>query len=120
MVRYLEKPELLRSRSEHIPETLRRSAETTMHTLVRTVFSKLNMLDPEEEEAKLEVEAVDDSKEGELRMSVTTQDQEATAEVKELSQPTEQITTESPESVEILQESRPLRTSPGPRPSCKF
>ncbi len=117
-----EKLELLHGCSEHIPETLRRSAETTMHTLVRTVFSKLNMLDPEEEEAKLEVEAVDDSKEGELRMTVTTQDQEPTAEGKESTQPTEQVTTESPESVEIPRESRPLRTpmSPGLRPACEF
>ena len=52
-------------------ETLRRSAEATMHTLVRMVFSKLRNLDPEEEEAKLS-SAEDEALEVELRMTVTT------------------------------------------------
>ncbi|KAF8810722.1 Sec7 domain-containing protein [Phlegmacium glaucopus] len=55
-----------------LSETLRRSAEATMHTLVRTVFSKLCNLDPEEEEAKLSSVADDEALEGELRMTVTT------------------------------------------------
>lgn len=55
-----------------IPETLRRSAETTMHTLVRIVFSKLHLLNPEEEEAKLLAASQDETNEGELRMTVTT------------------------------------------------
>lgn len=42
-----------------------------MHTLVRTVFSKLHTLDPEEEEAKLLTANEDDNTEVELRMSVT-------------------------------------------------
>lgn len=113
--------ELIYSPSEHISETLRRSAETTMHTLVRIVFSKLKSLDPEEEETKLEAEVVDDSKEGELRMTVTTQDQEPTLEQKDVTQPVE-TTTESLGSDEIPQESHPSRTplSPGPRPACEF
>ena len=53
-------------------ETLRRSAEATMHTLVRIVFSKLRKLDPEEEEAKLSSVAEDEALEVELRMTVTT------------------------------------------------
>lgn len=52
-------------------ETLRRSAETTMHTLVRKVFSKLHDLDPEEEETKLQAAPTDEENDGELRMSVT-------------------------------------------------
>lgn len=52
-------------------ETLRRSAEGTMHTLVRIVFSKLRNLDPEEEEAKLSSVAEDEALEVELRMTVT-------------------------------------------------
>lgn len=53
-------------------ETLRRSAEATMHTLVRMVFSKLRKLDPEEEEAKLSSVAEDEALEVELRMTVST------------------------------------------------
>jgi brefeldin A-resistance guanine nucleotide exchange factor 1 len=53
-------------------ETLRRSAEVTMHTLVRKVFSKLRNLDPKEEEAKLSSVAEDEALEVELRMTVTT------------------------------------------------
>ena len=45
-----------------------------MHTLVRTVFSRLHELDPEEEEAKLRTQPTDDENEGELKMSVITQD----------------------------------------------
>lgn len=45
-----------------------------MHTLVRTVFSKLHHLDPEEEEAKLLATNDDDAAEIELRMSVTTKE----------------------------------------------
>ncbi|CAA7267940.1 unnamed protein product [Cyclocybe aegerita] len=61
-----------------LSETLRRSAETTMHTLVRTVFRKLHTLDPVEEEAKLVIVSEDDQAEGELRMTVTTQEEEKT------------------------------------------
>ncbi|KAF9001938.1 Sec7-like domain is implicated in guanine nucleotide exchange function [Cyathus striatus] len=52
-----------------LSEILRRSAENTMHALVRTVFGTLRTLDPEVEEAKLNVNGVDDN-EGELKMSV--------------------------------------------------
>ncbi|PPQ64019.1 hypothetical protein CVT24_009393 [Panaeolus cyanescens] len=55
-----------------LSETLRRSAETTMHTLVRIVFSKLHSLDPDEEEAKLQAASQDEANEGELRMTVTS------------------------------------------------
>ncbi|KAF9532355.1 Sec7-domain-containing protein [Crepidotus variabilis] len=56
-----------------LSETLRRAAETTMHSLVRTVFAKLHQLDPEEEEAKLALE-VDDEKEAEIRLTVATEE----------------------------------------------
>ncbi|KAF5372839.1 hypothetical protein D9758_001701 [Tetrapyrgos nigripes] len=52
-----------------LSEILRRSAENTMHKLVRTVFSRLHTLDPEAEEAKL---AEEDDVEGEVKMSVST------------------------------------------------
>ncbi|KAF5324513.1 hypothetical protein D9611_004486 [Ephemerocybe angulata] len=51
-----------------LSEILRRSAENTMHALVRKVFSRLHELDPEEEEAKLIVPEADS--EPELKMSV--------------------------------------------------
>ncbi|KAJ4501838.1 hypothetical protein C8R41DRAFT_873085 [Lentinula lateritia] len=51
-----------------LSEILRRSAENTMHALVRTVFSRLHHLDPEIEEAKLDV----DDEEAEIKMSVST------------------------------------------------
>ncbi|KAG5650374.1 hypothetical protein H0H81_012461 [Sphagnurus paluster] len=54
-----------------LSETLRRSAENTMHTLVRTVFSRLHYLEPEFEEAKLAVPD-EDVPEGEIKMIVTT------------------------------------------------
>ncbi|KAF5386877.1 hypothetical protein D9615_001681 [Tricholomella constricta] len=55
-----------------LSETLRRSAENTMHALVRTVFSRLHHLDPEKEEAKLRT-ADEDVQEGEIKMTVATE-----------------------------------------------
>ncbi|KAF8894409.1 Sec7-like domain is implicated in guanine nucleotide exchange function [Infundibulicybe gibba] len=51
-----------------LSETLRRSAETTMHMLVRTVFSRLRTLDPLHEESRLF--ATEDDAEAEIRMTV--------------------------------------------------
>lgn len=76
-------------------ETLRRSAETTMHTLVRAVFTKLKLLDPAEEEAKLAIEAEDETKEAELRMTVTTEVEKPPIE-------TEEVHSEAPEAPEIV------------------
>lgn len=42
-----------------------------MHALVRTVFSRLHSLEPEEEEAKLMTND-EDTQEGEIRMTVST------------------------------------------------
>ena len=87
-----------------------------MHTLVRTVFSKLKMLDPEEEEAKLAIETEDEAKEGELRMTVTSQDEKAEeVESEDPIQPTE-----TTEAVESYQEIPPPRMpiSPENRAAC--
>jgi brefeldin A-resistance guanine nucleotide exchange factor 1 len=54
-------------------ETLRRSAENTMHTLVRTVFSRLHSLDPRVEEEKL-LAADEDAPDAEIRMTMSTTD----------------------------------------------
>lgn len=108
-------------------ETLRRSAETTMHTLVRTVFSKLHELDPEEEEAKLQTQPNDDENEGELKMSVITQGK---APAKELEDPSEARTDETGHSDEktlqekepepVVEEAKAPETphSPARRPEC--
>ncbi|KAL0063281.1 GDP/GTP exchange factor for ARF [Marasmius tenuissimus] len=69
-----------------LSEILRRSAENTLHTLVRSVFSRLHSLDPTEEERKLSGD--EDMAEGEVKMTVTStqppveqpSEQEATAE----------------------------------------
>ncbi|KAJ7445765.1 hypothetical protein B0H11DRAFT_2162552 [Mycena galericulata] len=54
-----------------LTETLRRSAENTMHSLVRTVFSRLHSLDPRVEEEKLTA-ADEDAQDAEIRMTVST------------------------------------------------
>ncbi|KAG7086681.1 hypothetical protein E1B28_002619 [Marasmius oreades] len=54
-----------------LSEILRRSAENTMHALVRTVFSRLHSLEPAEEETKLG-SSDEDSAEGEVKMKVAS------------------------------------------------
>ncbi|KAG6833469.1 hypothetical protein H0H87_006041 [Tephrocybe sp. NHM501043] len=63
-----------------LSETLRRSAENTMHALVRTVFSRLHFLDPAMEEAKLRT-GDEDVPEGEIKLTVSNNEHlEATHE----------------------------------------
>lgn len=88
-----------------LSETLRRSAETTMHTLVRTVFSKLYTLDPDEEEAKLLAVQDDLANEGELRMSVTTKEETFVEEEPPSNEVNDVI--DSPENPEIVEEEQP-------------
>jgi hypothetical protein len=61
----------MQTHSQLATETLRRSAEHTMHALVRTVFSRLHFLDAEKEEARLRPgdENIPDS---EIKMTVQT------------------------------------------------
>nr|GAT51097.1 predicted protein [Mycena chlorophos] len=56
-----------------LSETLRRSAENTMHALVRTVFGRLHSLDPHVEEEKLQM-VDEDTPDAELRMTVSSTD----------------------------------------------
>ncbi|KAJ7470334.1 hypothetical protein FB451DRAFT_1339866 [Mycena latifolia] len=74
-----------------LTETLRRSAENTMHTLVRTVFSRLHSLDPTTEEEKL-LAADEDAPDAEIRLTVSTT--EATLD----EQSSQEITVEPHES----------------------
>ncbi|KAJ7632227.1 hypothetical protein FB45DRAFT_989797 [Roridomyces roridus] len=61
-----------------LTETLRRSAENTMHSLVRTVFSRLHSLDPRTEEDKLATdETVPDA---EIRMTVSSTEENVVVE----------------------------------------
>jgi len=92
-------------------EILRRSAENTMHALVRTVFSKLHSLDAHSEEEKL-LAAEEDVSDGELKMTVST---------------TESITFEgSPEIIgdgelELVDDVAPhSASSVASRPECTF
>ncbi|TRM59389.1 hypothetical protein BD626DRAFT_550235 [Schizophyllum amplum] len=54
-----------------LSEILRRSAENAMQLLVRTVFGRLHVLDPADEERKL-AEEDDDAQEGDIRMTVSS------------------------------------------------
>ncbi|KAJ7197212.1 hypothetical protein GGX14DRAFT_471834 [Mycena pura] len=63
-----------------LTETLRRSAESTMHTLVRTVFARLHLLDPREEEEKIQT-ADEDTPDAELRMTVSATDVPSVEEI---------------------------------------
>ncbi|KAF9567638.1 Sec7-domain-containing protein [Agrocybe pediades] len=90
-----------------LSETLRRSAETTMHTLVRVVFSKLYSLDPEEEEAKLLATAADDA-ETELRMSVTTEGELSSSTKDETDTEKDSAQTEGKQSIEEIGPEMPV------------
>ncbi|KAH9829176.1 uncharacterized protein C8Q71DRAFT_825150 [Rhodofomes roseus] len=58
-----------------LSEILRRSAEATMHALVRTVCSELHVLDPVAEEAKLADNGYDvEEQEGKMNVKASTQD----------------------------------------------
>jgi len=88
-----------------------------MHMLVRTVFTKLKRLDPAEEETNLAIEAEDDTKEGELRMTVTTEVEKPVG--------TEEPHSEAPEPAEIIdipEEVQSPRTplSPTNRQACRL
>lgn len=98
-----------------------------MHTLVRTVFSRLHELDPEEEEAKLQMQPTDDENEVELKMSVITQDVTPAKDADDSSEARTDETGHSEEktlevkepepSVEEPKETEPP-LSPGRRPEC--
>ncbi|KAH7926301.1 Sec7-domain-containing protein [Leucogyrophana mollusca] len=54
-----------------LSEILRGSAGATMNSIVRSIFSRLHVLDPAEEEAKLQV-SDEEPQEGDIKMSVST------------------------------------------------
>ncbi|TFK25038.1 Sec7 domain-containing protein [Coprinopsis marcescibilis] len=70
-----------------LSETLRRSAENTMHNLVRTVFRKLHTLDPEAEEAKLGIEEAESDVELKMTVQVTVETPDVTTEKNPARQP---------------------------------
>ena len=84
-----------------------------MHTLVRTVFSKLHNLDPVEEEAKISSAADDEALEVEPRMTVSTSNEKVLHG--EVSDPPEG-------QPEVDMESNDVQPTPAPqtkRPECK-
>ncbi|KAH9901236.1 Sec7-domain-containing protein [Cubamyces lactineus] len=97
-----------------LSEILRRSAESTLHQLVRTVFARLYDLDPEAEERKL---ADNGASEGsEMKMSVSTSEP-----LLEESAPTDEQNVEGefqPPQASVLPADSQLPGTPGvPRPA---
>ena len=90
-----------------------------MHNLVRTVFSKLYTLDPDEEEAKLLVVLDHDVNEGELRMSVTTKEETLVEEYLP-SNESDNVTEHREESAIKEERSPQSPLSPINRPECTF
>lgn len=72
-------------------DILRRSAEITMHKLVRSVFSRLHVLDPVAEETKIQTND-ETSVEAELKMKVSTSN---TGDVQEIAEPSTPSRSES-------------------------
>lgn len=89
-----------------------------MHTLVRTVFSKLYTLDPDEEEAKLLAVQDDDANEGELRMSVTAKEETFVEEEPPSNEFNDAL--DSREKLEMVEEEQPPQSplSPIDRAEC--
>ncbi|KAJ6488639.1 hypothetical protein C8R47DRAFT_978394 [Mycena vitilis] len=87
-----------------LTETLRRSAENTMHSLVRTVFSRLHSLDPRTEEEKL-LTADEDAPDAEIRMTVTATEATLNEET------SQELVVERPEHSDGPEEAGPTPTS---------
>ncbi|KAI0831147.1 Sec7-domain-containing protein [Trametes gibbosa] len=97
-----------------LSEVLRRSAEGSLHHLVRTVFARLYDLDPEAEELKLADNG--DLEGGEMKMSVSTTgplpEEPASSE-----EPTAEGENNVSEATPVQAEDQPLETPSGPRPA---
>ncbi|KAG6854954.1 hypothetical protein C0991_009777 [Blastosporella zonata] len=78
-----------------LSETLRRSAENTMHALVRTVFSRLHHLDPATEEAKLRT-ADEDVPEGEIKLTVSNTEEPGESHDEGVDADSQEITLDNP------------------------
>ncbi|KAJ7684708.1 hypothetical protein DFH06DRAFT_1355274 [Mycena polygramma] len=87
-----------------LTETLRRSAENTMHSLVRTVFSRLHSLDPRTEEEKL-LTADEDAPDAEIRMTVTATEATLNEET------SQELVVERPDGSDGPEEAGPTPTS---------
>ncbi|KAK2467063.1 hypothetical protein APHAL10511_001321 [Amanita phalloides] len=90
-----------------LSEILRRTAENTMHCLVRTVFSKLCILDPEAEEAKLMTKNDEDTPETELKMNVQSQELRETERESPEERHSVENTAESTEADQVTRPSGP-------------
>jgi golgi-specific brefeldin A-resistance guanine nucleotide exchange factor 1 len=100
-------------------EILRRFAETTMHALVRIVFTRLHELDPIKEEEKLKV-SEEDPQEGEIRMTVSANSGAPSSE--DPADPPlngEVSSDQAVNSIPSVQHEEPPPT-PGNRPACEL
>ncbi|KAG6869073.1 hypothetical protein C0993_003393 [Termitomyces sp. T159_Od127] len=92
-----------------LSETLRRSAENTMHALVRTVFSRLHYLDPATEEAKLRT--IDEvAPEGEIKLIVSPIEKSTKEVSREVTVDSQEVMTEN--TVELKSEGAAIPLTP--------
>ena len=94
-------------------EILRRSAEATMHALVKTAFARLYTLDPEEEERKL-ADNGSTSQDLEGKMTVTTEASDRPEPPPEGEVGDSELSPQPPSAIE-----QPLSPS-GPRAKCEW
>lgn len=93
-------------------EILRRSAEATMHALVKTAFIRLYALDPEDEERRL-ADGDSNSQDVEGKMTVTTETSEKPEPSPEEEGSTETMSRQPPAASELP------TSSSNPRAKCK-
>jgi brefeldin A-resistance guanine nucleotide exchange factor 1 len=103
-------------------ETLRRSSESTMHALVRTIFTRLHYLDPGTEEAKLQM-TDDDTQEGEIKLTVPPSAGPTDLAVFEVNRDEQEVTMDDSTVIEKERnqneaESQEGPVSVGPKPEC--
>ncbi|KAI0637119.1 Sec7-domain-containing protein [Trametes polyzona] len=100
-----------------LSEVLRRSAEGTLHQLVRTVFARLYELDPELEEQKLADNG--DAEGGEMKMSVsaTGPPPESPTSTEDGVPPTEPAVVPEDSPTQETREEQPPGTPSAPRPA---
>ena len=94
-------------------EILRRSAEATMHALVKTAFTRLYALDPEEEERKLADNGNDSQEEAKMNVTVEAVPVTSPEAASEDDKPTE---TDSEKPAEAETE-KPAETAPEVEPA---
>lgn len=101
-----------------LPEILRRSAEGTLHQLVRTVFARLHEFDPEAEEHKLADNG--DLEGGEMKMSMSTSTSQQHQAPRSPGEEQDVHAAQQPAEPHAETEEPPPETPTLPRLPCKF